>query len=222
MAGQDIFNANGLVYQPQGGSQNVSARSDNFGNLGVNEVFGKYTELARNGNLYIATMLNGATPPVSTAGLPTTTGGADLYNAATAGSGIVVIPLWVGVSAKTVPTSTDITIACGVTQGALATPLTANGTNLVTRNTLDSLTSDSTTFYDINKVIVQPTYMLFSNAGALGSKAGYGFSVELGGYNIVKPTFAFDVSVIGDVTGAPTFWTTILYAKIKMDVGTAQ
>ena len=222
MADANVVNANSLVFTPQGSAQNVSARSDNFGNSGVNQVFGRWTELARNGNLYLAT--SATTSDAGIAGvvaLPSTTSGRVLYNAAAAGSGIVVIPLRVSVAIKSGTQGSGLAILAGLAGGALATPLTANGSAMTCKSTIDGVTADSTTFTDINKTVVQPIYELLSGGGAAVG-LGSGFSYDFDGSVMIQPTKVFDVSVLAPTGTSPVFFVSILYAKIKLDMGTPQ
>lgn len=225
MAGADVFNANSLIYTPQGATQNVSARSDNFGDLGVNKVFGDYSELNRNGNLYIAT--SATTSDAGIAGvvaLPTTTSGRVLYNAAAAASGIVLEVLEIGVSLKSGTGGVGLTILAGLAGGVLATPLTANGSAMTCMSMLDGVTKDSTTFTDINKTVVQPVYHMlaptFPTTATFG--VGGGATASVKGMFYIRPQNVLDVSVLGPTGSSPVFFVSIVYAKIKRDLGTPQ
>lgn len=222
MAGQDVVNPLGLVYTPQGSGTNVNARSDNFGNTGVNEVFGRYTELCRNGNLYLASSLNTSDAGIAgVVALPTTTSGRLVYNAAPAGSNIYVIPLIVGVAIKSGTQGSGLSVIAGIPAGNLATPLTASGSNMVCKNMLDGVTNDPTTFTDINKTVVQTTYMHLSNGGAAVG-IGSGFTFDVGGMWIIQPQKSFEVSVLAPTGTSPVFFVSVVYAKIKFDAGTPQ
>ena len=208
----------GLTYVTQG--QSVPFRADNFGDQGVNQVLGRYTSLALNGNLYVMSQNSTQAGIAGVVAPPTTTSGFILYNAAAASTKTVLMPLWVGVTAKSGTIGSGLTIECGLTSGALATPLTANGSNVIIKNMLDGVTADSTTFADINKTVVQASYVNFSSGGAAVG-IGSGLSVDVGGMFVIKPTFAFDVSVLGPTGTSPVYFVSIVYAKLSMDMGSA-
>lgn len=222
MTGADVFGINQMTYTPQGNQQASAAQADNYGNLRVDQVFGRYAELNRNGYLYVATSLNTSDAGIAgVVALPTTTSGRILYNAAPAASGIQLMPLMVGVAIKSGTQGSGLDVLCGIAAGALATPLTASGSNMVCKSLLDGVTNDASSFTDINKTQVQPTYVHFSNGGAAVG-IGSGAYFDVGGIFFVKPTFAFDVSVLAPTGTSPVFFVSVVYAKVKVDVVSPQ
>lgn len=200
---------------------NIALRTDVFGNQGVNEVMGRYSQLAIDGALYVATDLAAAAGIAGVVAPPTTTSGKVLYNAAAAASKTVLFPLWIGVAAKSGTIGSGLTVQVGLAQGVLATPLTANGTSMTCRSLLDGLTVDSTSFSDINKTIVQASYVNFS-AGGAAVGIGSGLSIDVGGLFVVRPQNVLDVSVLGPTGTSPVYFVSIVYAKLQVDLASAQ
>lgn len=222
MAGADVFSVNQMTYTGQGATQNTNAQADNYGNLRVDQVFGRYAELNRNGYLYVATSLNTSDAGIAgVVALPTTTSGRVLFNGASAASGIYLMPLMIGVAIKSGTQGSGLDVIAGIPAGALATPLTASGSNMVCKSLLDGVTNDATSFTDINKTQVQPTYVHFSNGGAAVG-IGSGAYFDVGGIFMIKPGFAFDVSVLAPTGTSPVFFVSVVYAKVKVDVVSPQ
>lgn len=184
----------------------------NLGSTRVGQTEPDYFEMARRGWLFgVHHTVATAIAPVQV--ISTTTAPFVLNNVDTSGN--VIVPLLVGVMLGSGTAGLGLTLCAGVTNGAVTTQLSADGTGVVHKCLRDQ-GNTPTAFADFAKTI--PAGSVFNNIGGMQNAAaavvGSGFTVDLRGMYVIKPTYGFCLSILSGAGTSPLFTLSVIYARI--------
>jgi hypothetical protein len=203
----------GVDFQAEGTPRVVGC--DELGGLLSSQLSPSLFNLARCGKIFAAKhTVATAVAPLQV--VPTTTAAAVLYNPAESGKMLVMLKCGVYLGSGT--SGIGLAVFGGVTGGALATALTADGSG-VTRSQGLGAGQSSVAFMDFSKTVVAGwTYIGGLDSNPAAAVPGTGRDFDLNGAFIVRPTYAFHAHTVAGAGTSAAYCFSFLWAEVNCTV----
>lgn len=188
-----------------------------LGGAQIDTLLPQYAEICRTGRVYGAVQAVAGAVANSTT-IPTTTARFVINNISTSTAPKNVVPLLCGAFLGSGTAGIGCTLMAGTTGGALATQLTADGSNITRFQGVGSGQNTSCCWCDVSKTVVANWVPLASRDTSAAAVVGTGIEADCRGMFIVPSTYAFMLHVVAATGTSPLYCFWCIWAELPITV----